>query len=342
LVPQVFVGGVPVASLAPVGDLVISHEWPAAGVGGPVSAQFSLLLGPRERPGWLARGATAVVRAGGVPVLAGTVAEVDFTDGRVSIDGAAREGVTTACITAGTVPTSTPDVALDAAIGRGALTWTRPASIGAVPLTEGDVTEQINTVADMLAQVADETGQRIYVDPWRRVMKAPDPVTPVFFLMPGAGELSWVSEDQATRVFGAWYDAYGTLQTTSAGAGGVERLIDLTEAGDGMDSNRAATILANVLSRSSAGGWAGGITVTQGHIAGWPSLATVANTVGRGAMVRLPGRDPRPGRLPAGCVDVVVERSEWRVQDGTITLTPRGMAARDFVALLAEFGAREA
>jgi hypothetical protein len=280
MVPQVYVAGQPVAPLAPVGDLVISHEWPAAGVGGPVSALFSLLLPSTHRPGWLAKGATAEVRYGGIPLLAGSVAEVDWSDGSVTIDGSAREGSSTSCLGADGETSSTPDPVIDTAKGRGALTWTRRASISPTPRSDGDSTAKLNSVSDMLATYADTSGARLYVDPWRRLLKGSDPTSPEVFVIPGAGELSWTT---------------------------------------------------------------GGLSLSAGQFIGTPDLASVAERVGRGLMVRLLGqRDPRPDRLPVGYVDFVVERSEWNVADGKITLTPRGMVASDFASILAEAGVQEA
>jgi hypothetical protein len=342
MVPQVYVAGQPVAPLAPVGDLVISHEWPAAGVGGPVSALFSLLLPSTHRPGWLAKGATAEVRYGGIPLLAGSVAEVDWTDGSVTIDGSAREGSSTSCLGADGETSSTPDPVIDTAKGRGALTWTRPASISTTPLTDGDSTAKLNSVSDMLATYADTSGARLYVDPWRRLLKGSDPTSPEVFVIPGAGELSWTTDRQATRIIGRWANAGGTLTNTIIGSGAIERMVDMQPLGP-LTSARATAVLNSILARASSGGWTGGLSLSAGQFIGTPDLASVAERVGRGLMVRLLGqRDPRPDRLPVGYVDFVVERSEWNVADGKITLTPRGMVASDFASILAEAGVQEA
>jgi hypothetical protein len=341
-VPQVYIAGQKIESLADVGGLVISHEWPAGGVGGPVSAQFSLLLPASKRPGWLTKGATGSVRFGSLPLLSGAVADVDWSDGSVTIDGAAREGSTTACLGADGETSSTPDPVIDAAIARGALTWTRPGSISTTPLTDGDSTAKLNSVSDMLAAYADESGARLYVDPWRRLLKGSDPRTPDVFVVPGAGELSWTTDRQATRIIGRWANAAGTLTNTVVGSGAIERLVDMEPLGP-LTAARATAVLNSILARASSGGWTGGLTLAPGQLIGAPDLAMVAEHVGRGLMVRLLGqRDPRPDRMPVNYIDFVVERSEWHVADGQITLTPRGMVASDFASILAEAGVQEA
>lgn len=342
MIPQVYVAARPVAALAPVGDLTIRHSWPAAGIGGPVGASFSLLLPAAKRPAWLVKEAPAEVRVGGWPILSGSVAEVDWIGGKIDIDGAALEGGTTACLTAAGNTSSTPETILDAAIARGALTWSRPASISTTALTDGDETAQLNSVTDMLARYADENDARLYVDPSRRLLEGTDPTTPSFIALPGSGELAWASEKQADAVIGRWYSSSGALNNTIVGSGAIEQIVDLTNSGI-LNTTRATEILKSILRKATAGGWANGLTLTSADFAGRPHLAAVADQVGRGMMLRLLGqRDPREGRAPVGFVDVVVESSEWNVSEGTISLDPRGIVARDFASILAEAGVKEA
>ena len=346
MTPQVYIDGMKVETLAPISDLVITYEFPTSGIGGPVTADFTMMLPAAKRPGWLAKAAPAEVRFGcGLPLLAGTLAEPDWADGSITITAAAREGGTTACLnTDEATTTSVPDAFIDAAGARGAVSWSRPASISTVALTDGDETADLNSVADGVAGFCDANpGARVYVDPSRRILTTVDPTVPEVFVIPGAGELSWTTESQADRVFGRWVDTSGTgtLHTASVGSGPVEKLVDLTPNGP-LTEAAATTILNNILARASAGGWVNGLTVAAEQLIGTPHLATVADMVGRGLMVRNLGqRDPRPDRLPVGFVDVVVERAEWHVADRQIVFTPRGMVARDWAAILADAGVKE-
>jgi hypothetical protein len=343
MTPQVYVAGMPIAALAPVSGLVISHEWPATGVGGPVSADFSVLLPAAKRPSWLVKDAPAVIRMGGMSLLAGSLAEPDWSEGSITINAASGEGSSTACLnTDQATTTTTPNTAIDAAIARGALTWTRPASISTTALTTGDQTADLKSISDMLATYADRSGKRLYVDAGRQIMQGVDPTTPEVFIVPHAGELAWTTAAQATRLFGRWQDAFGKLHTSSVGTGATEQLVDLTGNGP-LTSSQVTAILNNILARSTAGGWANGLTLAAEQFIGAPLLSDIASRVGRGLMARLLGqRDPRPDRLPVGYVDFVVERSEWHVDDRQIILTPRGMVARDFASILADAGVKEA
>lgn len=346
MTPSAHVAGQVVGALGKVGSLTVANEWPEAGIGGPASAEFTIQLPPANRPGWLVKDQLADVRFGGLYLLSGWVTEADWSDpeaGKITINGASREGEITAALTAAGVTSTTPDTFIDAAITRGALTWTRPATISTTALASGDTTSTPNTVVSLLAEYADETGNRLYVDPYRRLLKGTDPTTPTFYLLPGSGELSWVSEGQATRIFGGWHTNSGAPQVTSVGSGAVEKLVDLDILGPFPDATRPTAILNSILARVTAGGWSGGLTVSSQQIMGRPHLAEVGNAVGRGCMFRLLGqRDPRPGRVPTGFVDFVCERSEWDVNAGTITLTPRGMVARDWAAILSDFGLGDA
>lgn len=342
--PQVYVAGQPVP--AKIGNLVIAHEWPDAGIGGPASAEFEIQLAPANRPSWLVKDALADVRLGGWFLLSGKVDEVDWSDdnsGKITIAGAAREGESTACLTTGGLTSSTPDTFIDGAIARGALTWSRPASISTTALSSGDQTSMVNSVVSVLAAYAEESGARLYVDAYRRLLKAAsDPTTPMFYLQPGAGELSWTSETQATRIFGGYHTSAGAPQVASVGSGAVEQMVNLDPKGP-LDLTRATNILNSLLAKATSGGWTGGLTVSSEQIVGRPHLATVADAVGEGCMFRLLGqREPRPGRIQVDYVDFVAERSEWDVNAGTLTLTPMGMVARDWNAVLADAGVEAA
>lgn len=346
MTPTVYVTGIPVATLAPVSELVLACEWPdgaGKGVGGPVSASFSLLLPVAKRPGWIVKNALAEVRMGGLCLLAGWLTEPDWLGGTMSIEAAATEGGSTLCLDGSGNLSSTPDTILDAAISRAAVTWNRPASVSATPLTTGDTTAALNYVTDMLGQFATlNTGSRTYVDAMRSVRVGSDPTVAEIFIQSGAGELPWASEAQATRLAGRYQDATGTLGTVFVGSGPIEKAIDMTGLGP-QTSASAAAILASALAQLTAGGWGGGLTISSNQILGGVHLADVFMRASRGLMVRLLGqRDPRPDHLPVPGVDFVVERAEWHVADNVIVLTPRGMVARDFAAVLSDLGLQEA
>src|SRR5690606_389403 len=112
-------------------EIEIAAEYPVAGVGGPSSLSCRLLLPPGVEPAAVQRDALVEATVGGLPVFAGLVSDVDWATGAITAQGASRDGDEPAALTAAGVPSSTPDEAIDAAIARGAVSWTRPASISA-------------------------------------------------------------------------------------------------------------------------------------------------------------------------------------------------------------------
>lgn len=343
MTPQVYVNGRALAALAPVSGLKVVHQWLTTGVNGPWSAEFQMVLNPTAaRPDWIQQGAPATVQLGPQTLLSGKLAEPDWANGSMSITGAAQEGSQVACLTSGGLTTSTPDVAVDQGIARTALSWSRPASISNTPVTVNDTTASLNYVSDLLAAYADASGARLYVDELRNLRAGTDPTTPTLFLLPSAGELAWTLDQQATTVIGRYANASGSLANATAGSGAIEQLVDLRPKGP-LSTAQANTLVASILAKATSGGWTGGLAVSPSQIAGSLNLAAVADAVGSGLMVRLGGRaDPRPGHLPVDYVDVIIERSEWNVAANEILLTPRGMVARDFAAVLADFGVQAA
>lgn len=343
--PHILIAGRPVHALGRVGELVIAHEFPTDSVGGPASLTFGLLLDKADRPGWLAKGARCDALLGYCPNWAGRVTEVDWDEGTVTAEGVAREGDKPAPLDGSGVLTLIPDTAVDAAISRSAVSWSRPASLSttAVASDTSGTYESVNALLGAWAQQTATADERLFVDSRRRLLAGNDPTAPTYTLLPGSGELNWASESQATRVLGRWKDAAGTMSTASAGTGSDELLVDLTPRG-AMTATQAANVCASILLALSSGGWDGSITVSGDQFAAsGVHPAKAAEDCGRGAMFRLLGqRDPRPGRVPVGYLDFIAERGEYRSTDDTVTITPRGMVARDLTTILASFKAEAA
>lgn len=337
MTPEVRVAGTPLATIAPVGGIELDVRWPLGGY----QLDFDLLLSNRVRPSIVVGNAPCVLTVGGIGAFAGTVSDVNWDDGSVTATGLCRAAETIPALNGTlTATTSTPDTAVDTARTLG---WrvTRPASLSSAPLAATDETNSLNMTAALLDAWSNDNGLNWYVDPQGAVRAAADPTAPEVYVLPGAGELSWSVERQATRIVGTWRNSSGRTQVTVVGSGTVVRSVDLTSRGT-LTATQASSILTQILSRSSNGSWTDGITVaaeqltTPGGL--HPSLSQVAAMVGRGLMVRLLGhRDPRPGRF-ALTTDVVIEKAVWSVDDRTITLSPRGTTAGDFAAVVESFG----
>lgn len=337
-------GGIPVSALAPVGDLEVTHEWPEGGT----ALTFSVLLPPTERPPQIVEQATCDLMIGARPVWPGHLSEVNWATGQITAKGAITDGDSTPCLDATGKTTTIPDAAIDSAITRDEVTWTRPASISAAAYGAAGETAALNSLTSMLVAYQTEADKRIYVDPQRALRMGSDPTVPGYYLLPGTPELSWATEAQATRLIGRYQSttagALANVTVTAAGAKPpyVVKLIDLTKRGV-LTSTRANAVLAGILRDVTSGAWAGGIPVSRHQIAGEPDLAEVAEAIGRGEMFRKLGqRDPRAGRVPVGFIDFVCGQSVWRPADDVITLTPVGTVARDWASVLEEYGVQEA
>jgi hypothetical protein len=339
MTPGVSVGGIPLSAIAESSGLHVVWRWPL----GCYEASWTLLVGTQERPPAIVKGAQVDISVGGFVVWSGNLVEVDWTDGGMKAQGPWRQmggsddGRGAAALTAGLMTTSTPDVAVDAAIARGACTVTRPASISASPVTTLDQTEQINTVHDVLDAWSLLTGQKWYVDQWRRVLTGADPTTPTWFLHPGIPELTWDSKVQATRIIGGWHDAAGTPQVTAVGGGTDEYPVDLDNLG-ALDTTRASAALNSILAKTVNSGWSGGVQVAPLHIAGAPSLAVVGLSVASGVMARFPQADPRPDRPYTPYSDVVLGEADWDVDANNISLMPDGATGDGLADIIEQLG----
>lgn len=341
MTPQIVVKGEHLGLTTPATGLSIDTRWPL----GSYQLDFTIPTGSTH-PGILAENAPTVVTAGGVAIWRGTVADVDLDAGTVSCFGLARQADQAAALASG-VTTSTPDAAIDAAIGRGVLKWTRPASLSSSAHVTGDETEELWHVGPLLDAWAVEAGVNWYVDPSGAVRKATDPTSPSFILPPGVAKFSWATETQATSVVVRYIDSVTEeLATTSASitsADTVEQLVDLRPLGK-ISSTRAGDIATAMLQRATSGGWTGSVTVPVGQIltvGGLPAdPAQFMLAVGRGCMIRNQGQvDPRPGRY-AKPLDIVLGQAVWNVDDQTITLTPQGSDPADFASIIESFGAK--
>ncbi|WP_300680766.1 hypothetical protein [Nocardioides sp.] len=340
MTPQIHIAGHAASLEYPIGDLVLRSEFGTDQVCGPASATFSMLRGTRRPPAWVVKDAPGQVTLGGRPLLGGYVSEVDWTnDSSVHIVGHATDGNSAVCLTAAGLTTSTPNVAIDTAITNGWVGWTRATSISATPYAATDSTAEVTYVGELLGSWS-SAGARPFVGPDGFVTTVADPQTPSLFLLPGTGELSWATENMADVLVAWYFNPYGATAYDSVGTGRVVKKVDLTPLGP-MTSTAARAKLNALLAQATTGSWTGGITFGAGQIYGGLTLAAAWQILTAGAMVRLLGHpDPRPNRNTT-VTDVISEATEWNVPAGEITLTPRGMVARDWAAILADAGAKE-
>lgn len=325
--PEVWVDGRPLTSIDYWGELEVTHRWPL----GSWEAKWSMPLNPWRRPPQIRAGAEVLVKVGPHCIWCGNLVEPNWADGSFAAVGACRQGEDAGALdnTTGQT-TSTPDVAIDQAILRSAVDWTRPASISSSPMIAGDVTDAPNYVAALLDAYAQSVGQNWYVDTERRVKIAADPTTPTALLMPDNGVLGIAVEAQVGTVFGRYLDSTsGTLKTASFGTGRPEKFIEWTSRGP-MSAAEATALCEGIWTPlQGQTGWTNGLTVQEGELLslGGQQLPLWAFTAGPTGMMGLLGvRDLRG--LSAN-TNIVIAESIWTPAAKQARYNPVGKVARD-------------
>lgn len=340
--PQVRVGGVWLTDLdAAWGELVPTWRWGL----GAFEATWSMGLKPGNRPAALVTDAVVEIFVGAWCCWRGYLADPNWSEGQFVATGIARQAEQTYALDGSGLTTVIPDVAINAAIARGVVDWTggSVSNVAHVDTPDGQ-TDQLNTLASLLDSVADEAGQRWWVDNQGRVGMSPDPTVPDFHILPGTAELGVSTELLAGSLLGRWQDAAGNYSTARVGTARPEVAVDLTPLG-AIDATRAQSVLEGIYAKTGARpGWTNGYTftaeqvVTPGDI--HPDLALVGEAVGRGSMHRLLGeRDPRSN---AWSTDVVLAEAVWNCDDATMTCKPVDTAARDLASIFEEAGVQAA
>jgi hypothetical protein len=340
--PEVRVGGWWMSGIVPWGDLKTSTR-----LVGDWQASWSIIRPPTKqtlRHPALHSGAAVEVMLGPVAVWVGALTEPDWDSGEVTALGAPREAEGALSLDGAGEVTTKPDTAVDQAIVRGALNWTRKDSFSASEIGAGAESSTQPSVARLLDAWAEDDdnprGWRVGRD--RALRVADDTETaPSWFITPGSGELGVADDERADRVFVRFSDSTdaGAFHTASwpaaTPAGGVERGALITNRGEMTPT--AAEKIAKGIWRKMQGrsGWTNGVNVTRSQVTTRGGIAANLGLIKAGDAMRLLGV-PDPRGL-AHSLDVVIGDTDYDWAAGTIQLNPVGLAARTFEAVLEEF-----
>lgn len=340
------VDGTWLGRVAPWGDLEVVH-----GRHGPERATWRLALRRNERPRCLRRNALVEIYSGGVLVWSGRLAQPDWDSLQFAAIGIARQGEQAECLTGSGALTSKPNTAIDAAIARGVLDWTRVSDFGNTDLAgvEGDATNddpdpgKMNELLDLWA---DEQDSQWYVHPDGRLVDQPeDESNPTLSLLPGVGVLGVADDEVTDRVFLIYKDsgASGRRRVVSYPAttpvNGVERRATVVERAP-MTSTRALQIATGMWRKTQAGrtGWTNGIEVLPGQIRTRGGLEQDLGLVRPGMTLRM--RDTVDPRNDRHHLDFVIGETIWRPDHrgrGPLQINPAGMVARTFADVVADY-----
>jgi len=339
--PEVRIGGWWMSGIAPWGDLKTSTRQV-----GDWQASWTMIRSPRKqtlRHPALVYGAPVEVKLGPATVWTGSLTEPDWDSGEIVALGVPREAEGALALTAGGTMTTKPNVAVDQAIARGALSWTRGDDLGSTEIGLPDGQGDIKSVARLLDARAEDVDNPIG---WRvdreRVLHAVDDneTDPDWFITPGSGELGAADDERVDRMFVRYLVAGGggTLATASypaaTPAGGIERGADITNRG-GLTATAAGKIAEGVWRKMNGrSGWTNGITVNRSQVTTPGGIAANLALIKAGDAMRLLGaQDPRG---LGHNLDVVIGDTDYDWAAGTIQLNPVGLAARTFEGVLEE------
>lgn len=337
--PEIRVGGWQMSGIAPWGDLKTNTR-----LVGDWQASWSMIRGPRkhlQRHPALVYGAPVEVMYGPVCVWCGSLTEPDWDSGELIALGAPREAEGALSLTATGTMTTKPNTAIDEAIARGALSWTRGDDFTNTAIGQADGAGDLKSVARLLdAWAEDEDNLNGWRVDRRRILRsvADDETAPDWYITPGAGEMGAADDDRVDRMFVRYTAAGGALATASypavTPAGGIERGADITNRGE-LTSAKAESIAQGIWRKMQGrSGWTNGLSVSRSQVTTPGGIAANFALIKAGDAMRLLGvQDPRG---LAHNVDVVIGETDYDWSAGTIQLNPVGLAARTFEAVLEE------
>lgn len=339
--PEVRIDGWQMSGIAPWGDLRTSTR-----LVGDWQASWGIIRDPRKRllrhPA-LHHGADVKVMLGPHCVWVGSLTEPDWDSGEVVALGAPREAEGALSLTAAGETTTKPNTAIDQAIARGAVNWTRGDDFGTTAIGEADAGGNLTSLARLLdAWAEDADNPRGWRVDRQRVLEHADDTEadPAWYITPGAGELGVADDERVDRVFVRYVvsGGGGTRATasypSSTPAGGIERGADIT--GRGALTATEAGKIAEGLWRKMNGesGWTNGLTVDRSQVTTPGGIPANLGLIKAGDAMRLLGAsDPRG---LGHNLDVVIGDTDYDWSAGTIQLNPVGLAARTFEAVLEE------
>lgn len=337
--PEVRVGGFWLSSIAPQGWGQLKH---ATRKNGAWQVSWTIPDTRTWRHPALAYGAPVELMLGPVCLAAATLEEPDWDAGQFVALGACRDGETAVSITAGGATTTKPNTAIDAAIARGVVSWTRVGDFGTTAVGDIDSGGGLVTLQSVLDAWAEENDSNWAVDNQRNLVIAPtDETTVDWLIVPGSGVLGSAAEERVDRIFVRYVDSTTHRRATisypaSTPAGGVEKPVDITDRGP-MTSAKATSIATGMWSDlQGRSGWTNGLTLKGGQITTLGGVEADLALPKAGDTARLLGVPDQRG--VALHTDIVIGDTEYDWEEDEIQVNPEGLAARDVESVLEQVG----
>lgn len=329
------IGGTWLRAIGPFADVTHIHAWPHG------FDQATWRMPPTLRHPTLDRGG-AIVEAfvGGIRRGIGRLAE-PAADGQYVANGAWSEAAGVYAVDAGGDATVSTNEAIQAAIDRGALTWTLPPDTAEI--VWGEPTQPLKLL-QLLDEATKGAGMRWWIDADGAFRITADPTEPSYVVpQVAAGRgLTLAEDDYYSHLVGTYLGAGPVFATVTVGDddaaarwGYREAPVDLTDMGL-IDSTIATSELTGRLELTGAR-----LQFAQQLQAGFGQITTPGGTPvslaspRAGQMVRLMGITDQS--RPAGnrpYTDIVIGRSTYTDGAPTLSLAPVGLAARNLEDIL--------
>jgi hypothetical protein len=278
------------------------------------------------------------MRLGTGQVWAGALTEPDWDSGNLTAIGAAHEAESAICFNSSGQTTTKPNIAVDQAIARGALGWTRRDNFGTTAIGNADdATNGLTYLDQLLDAWAEENQSGWTVNSRRELINAGQPVVgaPRWFVTPGSGVLGQADDNRIDRVFVRYVStASGNpLATASWPAatpqGGREAGVNITSRGP-ISATRAQNIANSIWTKLGGhSGWTNGLSLDRSQVSTPGGLPARLEFIRAGHTIRLLGV-PDPRGLDHH-LDVVIGDTDLDHDAGTIQVNPLGLASLEDV-----------
>lgn len=320
---QVRVDGVWLNQIAPWGDLVYSFAWPK----GCDSASWAVYFAAGHRHPALRAGVLVEILDMGARIWVGRLSQTDWDQGSFTADGLYVDASCPALDASGN-PTTIPSVGVDRAIVRGEAGFSGRSGVATSAITSADVSDNVNTLSDLLSADADLNGKRWGVFADGIVLMAVDATAVSWHLVAGSIELGEDDTDYASRLFGRYVrDIDGTMQTVTVEDalsivqhGAVGAVVELKGWGP-ISTVTATSITQNILDRSRRSlGWTNSVDVSPYQLTTPGGGAADLSMVRSNQVVR--AFDVWDGRQVQPYVDLLLGKVTRDTGSRTINLAP--------------------
>lgn len=336
---EIVVGGQLLTTIAPGwGEITVTDRWGNAG-GGCWEMSWTVPVRRLRRHQAFTVGAPVAAYVGPWPRWSGSLSDPDWDTGQMVAVGRVRAAEGAVSLDASGLITTVADVAVDQAVARGAVSWTRRASISATPLLASDAASQLTYLDRLLDATTQAAGTDWGVNAAGEVYVTPPATAPTMLVAPDSGVLGTSDTVLARRIIGRYQPAGGgALANTTVGSGSPEVGVSLLSYGS-ITPARAQEILNGILTRiQPRAAWTNGITLTAPQVTNPGGCRTSLALIRADGFqtARLQGvRDIRG--LDAG-TNFVVGESVWDVADQTVQINPVGMVAHDLGSIIEDAG----